>query len=734
VGRTWEYFSGSEWEAFKQTLVGTSKPYNGAWRQAKLMVMQIPGPGPANVTINLITPFVAADAASEQKGYSAISPRIVAAAVGNSIAVGYQTEFDGKAQSAEVVMYRPGSGGPAWRKTLPLKIFGGLTTDGQNVYALSAHDEDLGKELHTVTFRHGILNMVKLDGNGSQVWEKDLNNSEVMGTNSNSGMEGNAIYSPFTGGTAQLAYGDGQIAVVMACNTTPDMPIRSRHQRAVFFTVNANDGSGSAPQSETSWRHSFDQRAIFDGGDFVFADVGDAGWHMPAAGITLRKGLPIDGKTSFSPAGISEGVYVYARFSDQTGAANFSFTSLGDIVYDQKGYGVLFTSQKEMYSPPADGFQTPVQAPRQLAFVHVAEPFDTVEDATFYQNGTPEPRLGNVRMDSGFKPESINISSNVVDSSGANAGPYRHPTRANTFFNQHGVVWLTQLPNGVSAERPKMVRLSNGAYLALWEEWAYQGTGQNLEYRETKAMLLQDRGNGGYAAGGARVINARLNPSGADRVFVRNDQMNWVTGESDGRLTLHQVGADLTLNSVSLGESPTPDGSAPLIASRPREPMKRQQPDSVPAGFPEGYFYLTTKSTEGQDLVLESAPLTLRRRGNYTGMNWRAVPVENANGYFYLTSQYLGEQNQVLEGSDGSGAAVMVPNQGYTGSLWKAVPVGDGYFHLTAAFMEKPGKVLEGNVGEANGASAPFNGAPYMVDKSSAGPGALWKFTPYSSE
>ena len=152
------------------------------------------------------------------------------------------------------------------------------------------------------------------------------------------------------------------------------------------------------------------------------------------------------------------------------------------------------------------------------------------------------------------------------------------------------------------------------------------------------------------------------------------------------------------------------------------------------SGFPEGYFYLTTKSGENEKLVLESAPLTLKPSGNYTGMWWKATPVENADGYFYLTSQYLAEKNQVLESSGGNNPAVMVNNERYTGTMWKIVAAGDGYCYLTSKATESINKVLDGNVGQDAGASAMFQGAPYMVEKNSAGPGALWKFVPILSE
>jgi hypothetical protein len=152
--------------------------------------------------------------------------------------------------------------------------------------------------------------------------------------------------------------------------------------------------------------------------------------------------------------------------------------------------------------------------------------------------------------------------------------------------------------------------------------------------------------------------------------------------------------------------------------------------DEVSA-FPEGYFYLTTKSGEQEKLVLESAPApTLKPKGDYTGMYWKATPVENEDAYFYLTSKYLAEKNQVLESSGGSNPAVMVNNAIYTGTMWKIVDAGDGYCYLTSKATESTNKVLEGNVGQDAGASAMFQGAPYMVDKASAGPGALWKFVP----
>jgi len=149
------------------------------------------------------------------------------------------------------------------------------------------------------------------------------------------------------------------------------------------------------------------------------------------------------------------------------------------------------------------------------------------------------------------------------------------------------------------------------------------------------------------------------------------------------------------------------------------------------AGFPMGYFYMTTKSAEGQDLVLESSPLTLRKRAKFHGMAWKAV--RDDDGTYFLTSRHL-EETQGLEGDNGQKAASMQPKNPVTGMSWKAVPAGGGYYYLTTLASEPENMVLDGNVGDADGADARFKGAPYMIDKKAAGPSALWKFISIPSE
>lgn len=186
-------------------------------------------------------------------------------------------------------------------------------------------------------------------------------------------------------------------------------------------------------------------------------------------------------------------------------------------------------------------------------------------------------------------------------------------------------------------------------------------------------------------------------------------------GGIDVTFSYFHAGKSIGTTSFIVGTNPTPTPPAPIAQ----------------AGFPKGYFYMTTKSAQGQDLVLESEPLTLRKRGTFNGMAWKAD--RDDDGTYFLTSRHL-EKTQGLEGDDGQKAASMQPKSNVTGMSWKAVPAGGGYYYLTTLASEPGNKVLDGSVGDADGAEARFKGAPYMVDKKSAGPSALWKFIPIPTE
>ncbi len=506
-------------------------------------------------------PFDTAAAASEQLRFSCERPKVVGFASGpDTLVVAWQGYEAGQPTCVTLTRFLrvPDPRGayitPVWDRELPLQLLAGMTSDGSNFYVASAKSEDLSHDMSAVTYRPDVLQMTKFDDRGNPLWQRDLNTSAYLGDAEN-GSFPKAIFSPMTAGTAALAYGHGKIIVALASNTLPDTNINQRHQRAQSFVV-GEDSSGFKAAEETSWRHSFDQRLAFDGQDFVFMDLADAGWYMPGAGISLRKIKPKTGGADFM--GGREGVYVYVRQAETAGSQNFSFTSLGDLQPGDRGYVALFSSEKSNPIVQRNGWQLPVAEPRNLGLVHVTKGFDSAMDGQW----GGRPTLGNTIIDGSNQPTKINVTGNVVDSPGASA-TFSRPDRPEKTFTQVGIVWLTDLASGVSAERPKLLRLASDRYIALWEEWSYAST--TLTHRATKAMLVSEQGR---VLVPATPINARLNPSGADRLFIMDGRAAWIAGSSAGgwQFFLHSVGLDLKPSTMTIElPRPKPPNPNPLI-------------------------------------------------------------------------------------------------------------------------------------------------------------------------
>lgn len=489
-------------------------------------------------------PFDAATAPSEQKRYAASSPQIVGLSSGGALVIASQRNIGDVPNQALVTLFKPSGSGfvPAWEKKLPLARLVGMASDGANLYAVSAKNEDLRKDTATRSYRPEVLKMTKFDAAGTQVWEQDLNNESYLG-DLDKGVANKGIYSPLTAGTGAVSYGNGKVIVTLASNTLPDSG-NTRHQRAQYFVVAPGDGKGFKAAEETSWRHSFDQRLLFDGKDFVFMDLADAGWYMPGGGISLRKIQPTNTGATFS--GGREGTYIYVRQGETTGSQNFTFISLGDLQNSASGYAALFTAEKSNRTVARDGWKEPVLEPRNLAFVHVKRAFDTMQEGIW--NGVA--KTGNLVIVNN-EPTSITISSNVVDSVGPPV-KFTRSDKSTKTATSTGVVWLTDLPAGVSAERPKFVKVADDRYVALWEEWNYTKTATDtqMSHKSTQAMVVNAQGQVQTAR---REIAARLNPSGADVPFVLNGALAWVIGNAvTGSLTLNTVDASLRLSQTPL--------------------------------------------------------------------------------------------------------------------------------------------------------------------------------------
>lgn len=489
------------------------------------------------------TPFDTDSSLSEQLRFNGSSPQIISTATTNSLTYAWQLYDANQPSSAKIIHFSRTQGGykKMWEKELPLPRLVGMTSDGANFYVVTAAHEDLSSDHTTNSFRPNVVMMTKLDGGGNQIWQRDLNNADYLGRNASS-----AVFSPLTAGTGAVSFGAGKIVVALASNTVADA--HGRHQRAQYFVV-GSDGSGFGAASETSWRHSFDQRLVFDGQDFIFMDLADAGWYMPGAGITVRKIRPTaNGADFIGDNDNKQGTYIYARQAETENNQNFAFTSLGDLEIGAQGYLAIFTSEKTNPSATRNGFNQPVTEPRNLGFVHVTRAFETVREGSWDAMQT----TGNTIIQNS-DPIKINITRSVVDSNGPSQ-TFARPGNPNKTFTQNGIVWLTNLPAGMSAERPKMVKLANDRFVTLWEEWSYSG--MQLNHKATKAMIINEQGQ---ILAGPVSLNARLNPSGADRPFVLDGKATWlVAAANTGSFTACSVDINLTLTKITLDSSGLP--------------------------------------------------------------------------------------------------------------------------------------------------------------------------------
>lgn len=489
-----------------------------------------------------LAPFDTESSLSEQLRFNGSSPQILGAATADSLTLSWQLYDGSNPVSSKIIHFTraAGSYSKAWEKQLPLPRLVGMCSDGLNFYVVSAAWEDLSSDKNTLGFRPNILIMTKLDAQGNQLWQRDLNNAEYLGNNTSS-----AVFSPMTAGTGVVSYGAGKVIVALASNTVPDSQ-GFRHQRAQYFVVGA-DGGGFRAASETSWRHSFDQRLVFDGQDFIFTDLADAGWYMPAGGITVRKIKPTaNGADFIGDQENKEGTYIYARQAETENNQNFAFTSLGDVEIGAQGYGALFTSEKNNPSKTRNGWIEPVMEPRNLGFVHVTQAFENVREGRW---DAMETRGNTIIQNS--DPIKITITRSVVDSNGPSQ-TFQRPGNPNKTFTQTGIVWLTNLPTGMSAERPKMIKLAPDRYVTLWEEWSYRSA--QLAHNATKGMLINEQGQ---ILAGPVSFNARLNPSGADRLFVVDGKAAWIAGNA-GKFTLYTVDTNLVLSKATLDQSGIP--------------------------------------------------------------------------------------------------------------------------------------------------------------------------------
>jgi hypothetical protein len=478
-------------------------------------------------------PYNAAAQGSEQLKPHAAAPQVVGHYQNQQLFFAWN---DGESEKVQLSAYTKKGNAfeKQWIREVPngLRLLAGFGSDGTHLYCLSAIQENLSNDKKTLGYRPKTLHLSKTTLNGQEVWTRDLNSQAYFKS---------PVFSPLDFGTADLAIGGGRLLLMYAGHTLPDAN-GWRHQGANYTVIDTQNGqSGKDQNGTTSWRHSFDQRVLFDGKDFVLLDLADAGWYMPAAGITVNK-VSINNQQVKIPSN-PEGIYVYARQGETAGSQNFSFISMGDITTGNEGYTVLFSAEKSNPNRKREGWSEPILEPRNVGIVHVVKDFDKVKDSYMTAWGKESPKEGNTYVNYEKSIISlINITSNIVDTrkknpkAEAGGATFSRPDKPNLQFKTASVAWLTNFTGQQrfnSAERPKLIKLNAQQYLALWEEWLVEVPSKgkaNATYQSTQAMLVDEYGN---VLREKRTVAARLNPNGADKLFLIEGKAAWLISENN---------------------------------------------------------------------------------------------------------------------------------------------------------------------------------------------------------
>jgi hypothetical protein len=333
-------------------------------------------------------------------------------------------------------------------------------------------------------FRPDIVRVLRVDRDGAIAQDIDLDLARGAAN-----PQAELIINPMVAATSRLLWGGGRLALLHGINTDPDGE-GVRHQKAL--TTHLDPLTGEVTRTASVWvSHSFDQRMIHDGTGFVEMHLGDA---YPRQ-IVIARVEP------------DSGPYPALHVKGTTGDNN-TFSRLGGLalidpaVDPDFGYLALFAAE----STPETS--QPLSGPRNLGIVRLRRDFEATDGAAGEH----------------LDPDLPDEFTAAVD-----GAPHTNRLR-----------WLTAHEPGDDrhVDRPKLISVGCGAYLALWEEWE----GDSQVFLGTYGMALEAAG--APVAGPVRLTDHHL-PRGDD-AFELDNAAAWISGDREtGALYVNRVSRDL---------------------------------------------------------------------------------------------------------------------------------------------------------------------------------------------
>jgi hypothetical protein len=357
-----------------------------------------------------------------------------------------------------------------------------------------------------------------------KTWRKDVlvlyRNGKATDLNSDKFSGIQPFYGVTNFGTGRLAVSSTHLAAVFARRhyATNDNLI---HQIASDLVV-ARDLSQVPIKAGNVVSHSFSQRLIVDGTDFLTLHAGDS---FPYAGLIIEKIAKRSGTARFN------------AYSCPTNG-NSIFFELGGIAAEADGYPILYTATRHTTSASNENLAPLRRLPAELAMVYVVRNFETKRAPK-----SPYDIVGSGILAGGYAADEEFTADNMAWNSASARFDKKEPR---TFRRR--VLWLTehdqQQPGG--AANAKLVKLRDGQYIALWTEAG----------RSTRAMVLTIKGPASkkeITKGEPVELKGVSLPPGDDAVALRINNAPhaaWIT--SNGQVLLHTLNADLDYKAYPL--------------------------------------------------------------------------------------------------------------------------------------------------------------------------------------
>jgi hypothetical protein len=488
----------------------------GDWHHVTPVLLKASGKANPRLTLNLGSdrPYdLQRDPPSKQ-------PQIVPVAHEDALFIAWQS-WGARGPSGRIAVVRVPTADLAAGKLAPVREVASLGTlvgftvnQGGADFVLSARAEDFpiqppgdfAERVHK-QWRPDVLRLYR-EGQGN-----DLNRATYAEW---------PLYGVMNAGTGRLAAGGGKLAAVFSRRMLGGGLI---HQVGSDLVMDEDLRSVSL-RASSAVSHSFDQRLLFDGSDFISLHQGDT---LPCAGLIIEKlrgGRP--------PA--AHAVYACPTFQNDV------FFELGGLAAEPDGYPILFTGTRNTQAVNDTNRDALSRQVWDVGLVYVRRDFDKQPPAK-----NPYDIVGSGILASGFAPEEEIKVANFTWN--PESGRFDKPERR---LIRRRVFWLTRNSSGVKADRARFVKLHDGQYVAIWEEHHFEA--EFWSYRTTRAQLLHFKG-GQFLPGRLIELAGLRLPQGDDAVRLSIKGLAhaaWVTTATNRQLTLETLDENLKHHSFSL--------------------------------------------------------------------------------------------------------------------------------------------------------------------------------------